>query len=60
MNLQPQNQQQVLREWRLDGYAYWTRDGKFVYFNSDRSGISKVYRIAMDGLDCFKGDVQPV
>ena len=38
-------------DWK-DSYAYWTVDGKFIYFNSDRSGINDVYRIPMNGFSC--------
>lgn len=42
-------------DWK-DSYAQWSRDGKYIYFNSDRDGSGGVYRIAMDGFDCVKGD----
>lgn len=37
-----------------DSYAYWLRDGSYIYFNSDRSGVSQIYRVKMDGFDCVK------
>ncbi len=37
-----------------DSYAYWTRDGRYIYFNSDRSGVSEIYRIKMAGSACVK------
>jgi len=40
-------------DWK-DSYAYWTRDGQYIYFNSDRSGTTQVYRLLMDGLDCIR------
>ena len=38
-----------------DSYSYWTRDGKYIYFNSDRSGVSGIYRIPVDGVNCVPG-----
>ena len=40
-------------DWK-DGYAFWTRDGAFIYFNSDRSGASNIYRLLMDGFECVR------
>ena len=37
-----------------DSYAYWARDGSYIYFNSDREGYTDVYRIAMDGTQCVQ------
>jgi Tol biopolymer transport system component len=35
-----------------DSYSYWTRDGRYIYFNSTRGGNADVYRIAMNGTGC--------
>ncbi len=37
-----------------DSYAQWTRDGSYIYFNSDRSGVSEIYRMKMHGSTCVK------
>ena len=37
-----------------DSYAQWMQDGSYIYFNSDRSGVSDIYRMKMDGSDCVK------
>lgn len=42
-------------DWK-DSYAYWLRDGSYIYFNSDRSENSAIYRIKMKGLVCEKGN----
>jgi len=37
-----------------DGYATWTRDGRYIYFTSHRTGRIGVYRIPMKGPDCVR------
>ena len=37
-----------------DRYAYWTADGEYIYFNSDRGGVANVYRIPMRDVDCMR------
>lgn len=37
-----------------DSYAFWSRGGEFIYFNSDRAGASNIYRMLMDGVDCVR------
>ncbi len=38
----------------VDRYAYWTADGRYIYFNSDRGAVTNVYRIPMEGMDCIR------
>ena len=38
----------------IDRYAYWMRDGSYIYFNSTRNGNEDIYRIEMEGSDCAK------
>ena len=40
-------------DWK-DSYAYWTADGKFIYFNSDRAGATNIYRMLMNGVECVR------
>ena len=35
-------------DWK-ESYAFWTGEGKFIYFNSDRGGATNIYRMLMDG-----------
>lgn len=42
-------------DWK-DSYAYWMRDGSYIYFNSDRSGNAAIYRIKMKGFVCAKAN----
>ncbi len=42
-------------DWK-DRYAYWTRDGSYIYFNSSRSGNEEIYRIEMEGSACAKAN----
>ncbi|MBT8096226.1 MAG: PD40 domain-containing protein [Woeseia sp.] len=37
-----------------DWYAYWTRDGQYIYFNSDRAGPGNIFRIPMQGNFCMQ------
>ncbi|WP_223788531.1 TolB family protein [Marinicella meishanensis] len=37
-----------------DIYAQWTADGRYIYFNSNSSGVANIYRLKMNGADCVK------
>jgi len=37
-----------------DSYAYWTRDGRYIYFNSTRGDNADIYRIPMNGDACVR------
>lgn len=39
-----------------DRYAYWMRDGSYIYFNASRHDNEDIFRIEMDGLTCVKAD----
>ena len=37
-----------------DSYAQWTGDGRYIYFNSNRSGVTNIYRLKMNGSECVQ------
>jgi dipeptidyl aminopeptidase/acylaminoacyl peptidase len=47
-NLEGKIETQLTNDKAIDNQPRWSKDGNFVYFTSDRSGISNIYKIGVE------------